>query len=144
MCKLGDIIVIDEYIGEDGKSIQKHSFIVIDDNAGFIEGLEYDFVANVMSSFKNLKHKTKKLKFRENVEISNDDITSDIKINNNSGYIKADQLIYFNKSKISYYVLGKLNDELLDELIKLIVFLNKQGKLRNNINNIKFASFSKK
>ncbi len=140
MCKVGDIIVVDKYIGEDGKPIGKHSFIVVNENAGIIEGLEYDFVTNVMSSFKNLKHKTKKLKFRENLGIGNMDIISDIKINNNSGYVKADQLVYFNKSKLNYYVLGKLNEEFLDELIKLIVSLNKQGKLRNNINNIKASN----
>jgi len=53
MCKLGDIIVVDEFIGEDGKKVCRHSFIVINDKPGFIEGLGYDFVVNVMSSFKN-------------------------------------------------------------------------------------------
>lgn len=32
MCKVGDIIVVDKYIGDDGKEVNKHSFIVIDDN----------------------------------------------------------------------------------------------------------------
>ena len=41
MCKLGDIIVVNKYIGDDGKEIGTHSFIVIDDNPNCIKGLEY-------------------------------------------------------------------------------------------------------
>lgn len=37
MCKLGDIIVVNKYIGDDGKKIGKHSFIVIDDNPDSIQ-----------------------------------------------------------------------------------------------------------
>lgn len=56
MCKLGDIIVVNRYVGDDGKNINKHSFVVINDKPGFIEGLHYDFISNVMSSFKSEKH----------------------------------------------------------------------------------------
>ena len=65
MCKIGDIIVVRKYIGDDGKIINKqHSFIVIDDNSNQISGLKYDMVANVMSSFRDDKHKKKKLKYK--------------------------------------------------------------------------------
>ena len=67
MCKLGDIIVIKKYIGDDGEIINRHSFVVINDKPGFIEGLNYDLVSNVMSSFKNEEHRMRKLKFEENV-----------------------------------------------------------------------------
>ena len=76
MCKLGDIIVIDEYIGEDDVKVNKHSFVVINDKPDFIEGLKYDLVTNVMSSFKNEDHKNKKLRFLENVEVISKDIIS--------------------------------------------------------------------
>lgn len=33
MCKVGDIIVVDKYISEDGTILPRHSFVVIDDNA---------------------------------------------------------------------------------------------------------------
>ena len=55
MCKFGDIIVIDKFKGEDGKDVGRHSFVVIYDEAGTISGLEYDFVANIISSFKGDK-----------------------------------------------------------------------------------------
>lgn len=136
MCKLGDIIVVDEYIGEDGIKIDKHSFVVINDKPDFIEGLKYDLVTNVMSSFKSEEHKNKKLRFMENVEIVSENIISDKKYNQKSGFIKADQLIYFDKSKINYYVLGHISEELLDELMMIIMILAKNDKLRNNLNNI--------
>jgi len=76
MCKIGDIIVIEKYIGEDGKMIHRHSFVVISDKEGYIEGLKYDLVTNVMSSFKNEKHKKKKLKYKQNVKIVDKNILS--------------------------------------------------------------------
>lgn len=137
MCKLGDIIVVNNYIGDDGKIITKHSFVVINDKPGFIQGLGYDFVANVMSSFKNEEHRMKKLRFEENIEIISKDIISDISTNRKSGFIKADQLIYFDKKKIDYYILGRIDNELLDDLMLLIKYLNNKGKLKMNVANIK-------
>lgn len=49
MCKVGDIIVVNKYIGDDGKEIKRHSFVVIDDNHSEIGGLE-----------QLMKHKLKK------------------------------------------------------------------------------------
>ena len=135
MCKVGDIIVINNYISEDGTVLPRHSFVVIDDNADEIRGLKYDFVANVMSSFKNEEQKQKKLSYKENIGVSSDDIISDTK-NGRDGYIKADQLYYFNKDELDYYVLATISDDLLDELIKLIVELEVENKLKQNTRNI--------
>ena len=41
MCKVGDIIVVNKYIAENGKEIGRHSFVVIDDNPDSICGLDY-------------------------------------------------------------------------------------------------------
>lgn len=136
MCKLGDIIVINNYVGEDGTKIARHSFVVINDQPDFIEGLKYDLVTNVMSSFKSEEHRSKKLRFMENVEIISEDIISNENINQKNGFIKADQLIYFDKSKIDYYVLGHISQELLDELIMIIMILAEKDKLKNNLNNL--------
>ena len=136
MCKLGDIIVINEYIGDDGTKISKHSFVVINDEPNFIEGLQYDLVCNVMSSFKSEKQRMKKIKFEENLEIIGEQIISKISTNNKSGYIKADQLVYFNKRKIKYYLLGHITDELLKELMQIIILLNKKGLLKRNKANL--------
>lgn len=56
-----------------------------------------------MSSFKNQEHKERKLSYKENLEITSDNIISNNK-NSKGGYIKADQLFYFDKSKLDYYV----------------------------------------
>ena len=136
MCKIGDIIVIEKYIGEDGKMIYRHSFVVINDKKGYIEGLKYDLVTNVMSSFKNEMHKKKKLKYKQNIEIIDKNILSNRKTNGKTGYIKADQLIYFNKKKIDYYVLGHISDELLNELLTVIEFLSKKKRIKIVTNNL--------
>ena len=66
MCKLGDIIVVNKYIGENGKHIGRHSFIVIDDNEDIIRGIEYTHIATVISSFKSKEQKRKKLNYKGN------------------------------------------------------------------------------
>jgi len=137
MCKLGDIIVVNKYVGENGKEIGKHSFIVVDDTPDFIKGLSYTHVTTVISSFKNEKHRERKLNFRENLEIIEFEKNGRKRKLKKDSYIKADQLIYFNKSKIDYYILGKISDELFDKLILLIMTLNKKGKLKNNVKNLK-------
>ena len=46
-----------------------------------------------------------------------------------ASYVKADQLFYFDKSKITYYVLGRISDEFLNELVSLILELAYEEKL---------------
>ena len=129
MCKLGDIIVVKEYFGSDGKKVNQHSFVVINDEKDMIEGLSYDFVANVMLSFHDKKHKAKKLKYKSNLPIKEEKITSK-DLNDKGGYIRADELYYFNKEKIEYKVIAYMDHELLDELIQLILILHDENKLK--------------
>ena len=56
--------------------------------------------------------------------------------NKKDGFIKDDQLYYFEKNKIDYHVFGKINDDLLDNLLQLIFLLDKEGKLKHIITNI--------
>ncbi len=128
MCKLGDIIVINEFKGEDDISLTKHSFIVVDDEHGEIKGLDYDFAAPIMSSFQDDKHKEKILSYKVNKEITNDDTEGNFQLKKPS-YIKANKLYYFNKEKIDYNVLARVKDEFLDELMKLILTLDEKDKL---------------
>lgn len=134
MCKLGDIIVINDFIGEDKNLIKTHSFVVVNDEQDTIAGLDYDMVATIISSFKSDEHKRKKLKHKENMELPIDAMNEkDFK---KSSYVKADQAYYFNKKKIKYYVLATLNEEYLDELLKLIMKLASEGKLKQIIDNL--------
>lgn len=135
MCKLGDIILVKEFKNEKGNSIPKHSFVVINDEEGYIEGLKYDFVSSMMCSFHNNKHKSIKLRFEENFEIK-EGLISGKNINNKSGYIKADQLYYFNKKLIEFQIIEHMDKQLLNELVQLIIVLNEKGLLKNISSNL--------
>lgn len=118
MCKIGDIIIVNKY-KDCGKFISKHSFIVVDDRNGKIEGMPYDMICNVLSSFKNPQQKEKKLSYPGNFPIAHDDVSTNPN-NGKDGYVKADQLYYFNKSKISYRVIGKIEPDILNLIIEFI------------------------
>ena len=90
----------------------------------------------MLCSFHNEEHKNKKLKFKENLEIK-EKLISGEKINDKNGYIKADQLYYFDKNLIEYQVIAHMEAELLDELVQLILVLNEKGLLKNIITNLK-------
>ena len=68
----------------------KHSFVVINDQESYIEGFRYDFVSNMVCSFHNEEHKNKKLKYEGNLLVNIKQIHGK-KINNQQGYIKANQ-----------------------------------------------------
>ena len=135
MCKIGDIIGVSKYIGQDGVKIPFHYFIVISDEKGKIYGFDFDIVGIVMSSFKNEEQKTKKIKYDENLEI----IEEEFDIGNRKkrrGFIKADQLYYFDKNKTNFYVVGQVDGDVLIKLLEKIGYLDKKNKLKLNIENI--------
>ena len=135
MCRVGDIIVVKEFKDRNSTVVPKHSFVVISDEAGIIESYSYDFISNIMCSFHSENHKKRKLKIKSNLEI----VPNKIKgrnVNNKTGYIRADDLLYFKKDKIEYKVIGRLSDEMLDKLIKLVISLNVENKTKDTITNL--------
>ncbi len=135
MCKLGDIIVVKEFKDQNGTTVPKHSFVVINDEPNFIEGFEYDFISNALCSFHNEKHKKYKLSIEGNLEINPNQIHGH-NINSKNGYIRADELFYFNKKKIEYKVIAHMDAELLDKLVQLIIKLHDKNKEKNIITNL--------
>lgn len=118
MCKVGDIIVVKNYVSQ-GREISKHSFVVLSTEKGEIQGLDYDLVCNVMSSFHSEEQRKKKLKYPGNFEYSSD--SENIKNGHGKdGYIKAEQFYYFDRSKTDFYVLGNVTPELFQALIEFI------------------------
>ncbi len=93
--------------------------MIINDEAGQIQGLDYDLICNVMSSFKSEEQRKRKLKYPGNFPVAPDD-SEVINGNEKSGYIKADQLYYFNKQKIKYMVIGSLKVEIFNLLMEFI------------------------
>ena len=136
MCKLGDIIVVSEFKGEDGANVPTHSFIVVDDTHDKIKGLNYDFVAPIMSSFRDEEHRKKILSYSVNKEITNSDLDGDFKLKKAS-YVKANKLYYFDKKNIKYYVLARVNDDFLEELMKVILTLDEKDRLSIITTNLK-------
>lgn len=127
MCKVGDIILIKNYI-DNGSKLSRHSFVVLSDESGKIQGLDYDIICNVMSSFKNEKQREKKLSYAGNFPITHDDKITNPD-NGKDGYIKAEQLYYFNKDKIDYMVIGQMKPDIFNLLIEFIEELNTGFKL---------------
>ena len=127
MCKRGDIVVISDFM-DGGKRLPRHSFVVIDDDGGKIRGLDFDFVALMMSSFKDEAQKRKKLAYGTNFAIrAADEEGMPEWAHGKEGYIKAEQFYYFNKSKTKIAEIGALNEDVLNELMDFIESLAAQG-----------------
>ena len=118
MCTVGDIILVKSYQHKE-HTLSRHSFVVLSVEAATIGGLDYDFVCNVLSSFKDEQQRIKKLSYPGNFEITHGDGTV-LKGNTNDGYVKAEQLYYFNKQKIDYSVIGKLHADVFNRLVEFI------------------------
>ena len=96
-----------------------------------------------MLSFHNEEHKARKLKYKSNLPIKEEKVSGE-DLNDKEGYIRADELYYFNKNKIQradelyyfnknkiqYKVIAHMDPELLDELVQLILLLHDENKLK--------------
>lgn len=119
MCKAGDIIVINSY--KSGNTvISHHSFIVLDDNGGQIQGVDFDFISVVMSSFTNTNQRERKLSYPGNFPIAPEDQDIATGDNGKYGYVKAEQFYYFQKQSISYHKIGHLEPDIFNLLIEFI------------------------
>lgn len=86
-----------------------------------------------MSSFKDEEQKKRKLSYPGNFPITPDDQEIYDGDNGESGYIKAEQFYYFNKEKIPYKVIGKLDVEIFNLLIDFIQKLVSDGVIFRQI-----------
>ena len=121
MCKVGDIIVVNNFkIGE--KILKRHSFVVLGTDNGEIEGLPYDLVCNIMSSFegKGSDYKEKKLSYPENMAYSPTE-ENIIHGHGKEGFIKAGVYFFFNRADTDFYVIGNVEVGLY---LKLLEFVN--------------------
>lgn len=138
MCNKGDIIVIYSY-SDNGIVLPKHPFVVFDVEGGEISGLSFDIVALVMSSLKNKEQSKRKLSYVGNIKISPEDqiITRVDGGNGQRGFLKCDQLYYFNLSKIDYKIIGALTEDALTEVSQYVYKLASKGiQFRNIIENL--------
>ena len=112
MCRKGDIILIKSY-KHYSVVLPQHSFVVIDDRSGEINGLKYDFIALVMSSVKGKEQIKRKLRYPGNIFISSTEriITITSGGNRKNGYVKCDQFYFFTEENLSYSVIGLLTGQ---------------------------------
>lgn len=89
----------------------------------------------MLCSFHNNKHKKQKLKYKSNYPIKERIFGKSL--NAKTGYIKANQLYYFNKSQIKYKVIANISNDMLNELIKLIIELRKVNQVTAVYTNLK-------
>ena len=131
MCKVGDIIVINSYKSQ-GDDMPRHSFVVLSTEHGKIQGLDYDLVCNVMSSFHSEEQRKRKMGYPGNFEYS----AEQENVRNGhgkAGYIKAEQFYYFDSASIDFYVIGNIVPELFNALIK---FINSLPEIEHIIDNL--------
>lgn len=118
MCKIGDIILVKKY-KDHSKTLKHHSFIVLDDKQGTIQGMDYDFICNVLSSFKDDEQKERKLGYPGNFPITNNDTITNPD-NGKNGYVKMDQMYYFKKDNLEYQVIGCVLPDIFNLLIEFL------------------------
>lgn len=126
MCQIGDIILV--YNAKRfNKPIGMHSFVVLDDSQGKIRGFDFDFIGLLMSSMDTEDKHEKLMKYDGNFPITPDEQDIDDGGNGKTACIKAEQFYYFNKNRIKYKVIGRLDKEIFDLLIEFIDELNRNG-----------------
>lgn len=136
MCRVGDIIKIESYIGDDGKKVGRHSFVVLSENKDYIKGLAFDLVGTPMSSIKD---------DAQRVKIEKDERLMIIRTNDQNGmpaskyeesFIKANLMYYFERKKVEYKVLGSLNVETFMELQQKLSDLDNKDKIKQVLDNL--------
>ena len=126
MCQIGDIILV--YNPKRfRKPIGMHSFVVLDDNQGKIRGLDFDFIGLLMSSMDTEDKREKLMKYDGNFPITPDEQLIEDGGNGKDACIKSEQFYFFNKDKIKYQVIGRLEEDIFNLLIEFIEELNEKG-----------------
>lgn len=126
MCQIGDIILV--YNPKRfSKPIGMHSFVVLDDTQGKIRGFDFDFIGLLMSSMDTEDKHERLMKYDGNFPIAPDEQDIEDGGNGKSACIKAEQFYFFNKDKINYKVIGRLDEDIFNLLVEFIEELNEKG-----------------
>lgn len=126
MCQIGDIILV--YNPKRfRKPIGVHSFVVLDDTQGKIHGFDFDFIGLLMSSMDTEDKRNRLMKYDGNFPITPEEQDICDGGNNKNSCIKSEQFYYFNKDKIHYKVIGRLDEDIFNLLTEFIKELNMKG-----------------
>ena len=119
MCRPGDLILI-HGVKCNGETLGLHTFVVLNDEAGKVQGVDYNLICSIMSSFKNDQQRAKKLSYPGNFPISYKDEQLVIQGNERDGFIKAEQFFFFDKDNLNYRIIGCLCDDVFAVLLEFI------------------------
>lgn len=129
MCKVGDIILI--YNAQNDKRyIGKHPFVVIDDTNDIVLGTyQYDFIGLLLTSADTDEKKQQRNK-EGNFPIAREDKIPDGE-NNKNAYLESDQFFYFDKSKVKYRRIARLDDDIFELVLEFIQeFVDNGGEIK--------------
>ncbi len=138
MCQIGDIIKIENYKGDDGVEVGRHSFVVLATENDTIQGLEveFDLVGTPMSSIKSEQQRKKVEKDVGLMIIRTNDQNGMPASNYEESFIKTRLMYYFKKSNIEYSVLGSLNTETFLALQEKLKYLDERNMIRQVLTNV--------
>ena len=128
MCQVGDIIVVFNATNNH-RPIGPHPFIVLDDTGGVISGIyEYSFVGLVITSYddNDEERKQKLSQYATNLHLAKDDREPNDEDTKN-GIVRVSDFFFFNKDRIKYKTLGRLNPDVFNLVIEFIEELAAQG-----------------
>ena len=127
MCKIGDILLI--YNARNRKPVGMHPFIVLDDTNGLVSGVyTYDFIGLLLTSANTEERKEKLRQVEGNFPITPEDkIMNDPTKDNRFSFVEADQFFYFDKSKIKYIHIGKIEPDIYNLITDFIQEINANG-----------------
>lgn len=128
MCKIGDILLI--YNAKNRKPIGMHPFIVLDDTNGKVSGVySYDFIGLLLTSANTEEKKERLRQIEGNFPIAEDDkiMNEGKEQDNRYSYVEADQFFYFDKNKINYIHIGKIEPDIYNLIIEFIEEISNEG-----------------
>jgi len=124
MCQVGDIILINRFKDARGTEVSRHPFIVVDDAAGMIGGLDFDLVSVMTTSYKG---DTDSYNKRFDPGYVHLDASDGMK---KESHAFVYDLYYFNLQKIDYQIIGQLETEAFNRVLDVIDEFDREGLLR--------------
>ena len=124
MCQIGYIILINRFKDANGTEVSRHPFIVVDDAAGTIGGLNFDLVSVMTTSYKG---DTDSYNKRFDFGYVHLDVSEGMK---KESHAFIYDLYYFNLQKIDYQIIGQLETEAFNRVLDVIEEFDREGLLR--------------
>lgn len=131
--KIGDVILIKEYISESDTILATKYFVVIDTKPNLVDNMYYDIIAVPISSIKNEIHRVKVMSNEIYMPLSN----AVIKSSDKSSYVRLGKIYFFNKDRIMYKIVDRTDNSTLFEIVDQIENLEQKEKLEFITNNVR-------